>query len=144
MGVVTVERVVPRPLQAVWAVVSDLVGHRVALTRIEGDPGPTTVGWSFVAQTGVGRARFADRMIVTRWQPPADGRAEFAVVKTGRWLAGWAEVAMHDVGGGVTRLTWREEIVPHPYAVGRLGAPVVDRLVGAIFRRAVADLTRRA
>ncbi len=144
MAAVTVERVVPRPIEAVWAVVSDLAGHRVPLTRIHTDPGPADVGWGFVALTGVGRLRFADRMVVTRWRPPTDGQAEFAVVKTGRWLSGWATVRRTDAGGGSTRLTWREEIVPHPYAVGRLAAPLTDRAVFAIFRRAVADLAARA
>jgi carbon monoxide dehydrogenase subunit G len=144
MAAVTVERVVPRPIEAVWAIVSDLAGHRVPLTRIDTDPGPTHIGWGFVARTGVGRVRFADRMVVTRWQPPVDGAAEFAIVKTGRWLSGWASVRVVDIGAGETRLTWREEIVPHPYAVGRLIAPLTDRAVLAIFRQAVDDLAARA
>ncbi len=146
MGVVLVERHVPRPLDAVWAVVSDLAGHRVPLTVIDPDPGPTTVGWAFVARTGLGLVRFADRMVVTRWQPPTPaGTAEFAVVKTGRWLSGWAAVRLTAQDGGrATRLSWTEEIVPHPHAVGRLAAPLTDRAVRTIFRRAVADLAARA
>jgi len=145
MGVVVVDRVVPKPLGAVWAVVSDLASHQVPLTAIHPDPGPTTVGWAFEAITGVGPLRFVDRMVVTRWQPPADGTAEFAVVKTGRWLGGWASVAFRAQDGGrATRLTWSEEIVPHPHVVGRMSAPVTDRVVRAIFRRAVADLAARA
>lgn len=144
MSAVTVERVIPRPLDAVWAVVSDLAGHRVPLTTVTPDPGPGRVGWAFVARTGVGRVAFADRMVVTRWVPPADGRAEFAIVKTGRWLGGWAEVSLQTVDATTTRLSWREEIVPHPHAVGRLAAPLTDRAVRAIFTRAVTDLAARA
>ena len=144
MPAVTVERVVARPIEAVWAVVSDLAGHRVPLTRIHPDPGPTRVGWGFVAVTAVGPLRASDRMIVTRWQPPADGRAQFAVVKTGRWLGGWASVEFAALHGDRTRLTWREEIVPLPHVVGRLAAPLTDRAVRAVFGRAVDDLAARA
>lgn len=144
MTTVTVERIVPRPIEAVWAVVSDLAGHRVPLTRIDTDLGPTAPGWAFVARTGLGRVRFADRMVVTRWAPPADDRAEFAVVKTGRWLGGWAEVRLVALGSSSTRLIWNEEIVVHPHALGRLSAPLTDRAVRAIFTRAVAEMAARA
>jgi hypothetical protein len=144
MTAATVERIIPRPIEAVWAVVSDLAGHRVPLTSIDTDPGPTAVGWAFVARTGFGRVRFADRMVVTRWMPPADGLAEFAIVKTGRWLGGWAEVRLVALDATRTRLSWCEEIVPHPHALGRLSAPLTDRAVRGIFTRAVAEMAERA
>ena len=46
--------------------------------------------------------------------------------------------------GTRTRLTWREEIVPHPHAIGRLAAPLTDRAVRSIFTRAVAEMAARA
>ena len=144
MTAVTIQRVVPRPIEAVWAVVSDLEAHPVTLTRIDTDPGPPRVGWAFVALTGIGRLRFADRMVVTRWSPPADGRAEFAIVKTGRWLGGWATIRLEALDGTRTRLTWREEIILHPHAIGRLAAPLTDRAVRSIFTRAVAEMAARA
>ena len=70
--------------------------------------------------------------------------AEFAIVKTGRWLGGWATIRLEALDGTRTRLTWREEIVPHPHAIGRLAAPLTDRAVRSIFTRAVAEMAARA
>ncbi|MBK8468752.1 MAG: SRPBCC family protein [Candidatus Phosphoribacter sp.] len=146
MAVITLERVVPRPLSAVWAVVSDVAGHRLPVTRLETDPGTPGVGWRFVAVTGWGRLAFADAMVITRWHPPVAGSksADYAIVKTGRWLGGWAEVHLQALDPGNTRLTWSEEIILHPHALGRLVAPLSDRAVRRLFADAVSDMVSRA
>lgn len=87
MTAVTIQRVIPRPIEAVWAVVSDLEAHPVTLTRIDTDAGPPRVGWAFVALTGIGRLRFADRMVVTPLVA-AGGRAGRVRDRQDRPLAG--------------------------------------------------------
>ncbi len=139
---VVVTRIVHQPLPAVWARVADVRAHRLPLTTVHTDPGQPRVGWSFRAVTGVGPVRFIDAMVVTRWSPPQTDSptAVYAVVKTGRLLGGWAEVTLTARGPERTELVWREEIVVHPHAIGRLVAPLSDRAVAAMFRRAVTDM----
>lgn len=147
MSAVVVEEIVDRPIGAVWQVVSDVAGHRLPLTTVHTDPGPPGVGWRFRGITALGPVKFTDAMVVTRWSPPSEStpdRAEYAVVKTGRPLSGWAEVALEAVTASSTRVVWREEIVLHPHALGRLVAPLTDRAVQAMFRRAVAEMLARA
>lgn len=144
MAAVTVERVVARPIEQVWAVVADPTRHRLPLTRVE-VPASLGVGARFVAWSGAGRLRFADPMVVTRWSPPgsprrdprAEGDAEYAVVKLGRVLTGWAQVVLTAVDPGTTRLVWTEHIALKPSALGPLVQPLTDRAVGAMFARAV-------
>ena len=141
---VVVERTVARPLVEVWASVSDVAGHRLPLTTVHTDPGPPGVGWRFSGVTALGPLRFSDDMIVTRWHPPGspewpDG-AQYAVVKVGRVLGGWAEVTLSEPRPGWTQVQWREEIVPHPHALGRLARPLVDAAVRAMFSRAVDSM----
>lgn len=146
MAVIAVQRDVPRPLWAVWAVVADVAGHRLPLTRVHTDPGRPGVGWRFRAVTGVGPLRFTDAMVLTQWCPPtADSdHAGYAVVKTGPVLSGWAQVSLQARGAAGTRLRWREEIVAHPHALGRLAQPLSDRAVQLMFDRAVTEMLRRA
>ena len=147
MSEILVEETVDRPIGAVWAVVSDVTGHRLPLTHVTTDPGEPGVGWRFAGVTALGPLRFTDSMVVTRWAPPSPERpdyAEDAVVKTGRLLSGWAEVTLESVAAARTTVRWREEIVVHPYALGRLAAPLTDRAVRAMFRRAVAEMLSRA
>jgi len=158
VAVVTVERTVDRPIETVWAVVTDVAAHRLPLTEVRTDPGEPGVGWAFEGITRLGPVGFADRMIVTRWHPPADGTACYAVVKTGRLLGGWAEVTLTEGEptippgqsgqpghrtGRRTRIRWREQITPHPHALGRLLAPATDRAVRAMFERAVTEMLAR-
>ncbi|MGV1007742.1 MAG: hypothetical protein ACOYBY_03930 [Dermatophilaceae bacterium] len=146
MGVLTVERHVARPLEAVWAVASDVAAVRLPVTRVEKAPGSPGVGWRFVGVSGAGPAAIHDSMLVTRWRPPVSGSpdAEYAVVKTGWVLGGWAEVTLRRLGPELTRLRWREEIVLRPRVVGAALAAVTDIAVRAMFERAVDDLVRRA
>ncbi len=138
---VVVERTVARPLAEVWDAVSDVAGHRLPLTTVRTDPGPPRVGWRFSGVTTLGPLRFSDDMIVTRWHPPGspgwEDSAQYAVVKVGRVLGGWAEVTLSEPQQGWTQVVWREEIVPHPHALGRLARPLVDGAVRAMFSRAV-------
>ncbi|MEI2733247.1 MAG: hypothetical protein V9G08_14870 [Dermatophilaceae bacterium] len=140
---VTVERVVPRPLGEVWAVVTDFAAHRVPLTRVEVPASPLGVGSRFVAVSTLGPLRVADPMVVTRWRPPgpdqpaAGDEAAYAVVKVGRWLRGWAQVSLRALGPDTTHLVWTEQIALKPTAVGPLVQPLTDRAVAAMFGRAV-------
>jgi uncharacterized protein YndB with AHSA1/START domain len=148
MGTFAIERVVGVPTQQVWAVITDWAGHArwIPLTTMRLDQGPTTVGFTFAGLTGVGRLRFADVMRITVWSPPSDaGPGHFRLVKVGRLLAGWAEVSVQPLRGGEeTRLIWRENIVIRPTRLGRLLAPVTDRVNEALFTRVIADMADEA
>lgn len=153
MSPVTVRRVVDRPIRDVWARVADPAGHRLPLTRVQVPAAGLGVGVRFVARTGLGPLRFADPMIVTRWSPPdrpgrgpdadppapteAEDEAEYAVVKVGRVLTGWAQVRLRALNGRRTALVWTEQISLKPSALGPLLQPLTDRAVAAMFGRAV-------
>ena len=110
------------------------------------DPGPTDVGWSFAGLTGIGRFRFSDTMVMTDWAPPVgEGPGAFRLVKVGRLLAGWAEVSVLPAANGAqTRLIWRENIVIRPVILGRLLAPLTDRVNRALFARVVDKMAAEA
>lgn len=148
MGTFLIERTVAAPPAQVWDVITDWAGHSrwVPLTTMRCDPGPTRIGWSFTGLTGIGRLRFSDVMRITDWAPPsAGGPGRFRLVKVGRWLAGWAEVSMVPIAGGEqTRVLWRENIVIRPTALGRLLAPLTDRVNTVLFTRVIADMAHEA
>ncbi|GAA1887016.1 SRPBCC family protein [Lapillicoccus jejuensis] len=144
-----VRRTVDAPVDRVWATVTDFAGYGrwIPLTRMRTDPGEPRVGWQFGGFTGLGPVGFLDSMLVTVWEPPADGvsRATFSVRKTGYVLAGWADVVLEPRDAGTrTQLTWTEEIVPRPVAVGRLLAAVADPLTERLFGRAVDAMAAEA
>ena len=146
MPVVTVERHIGRPVERVWELASDFAALRLPLTHVNKGAGPPGIGWRFVGVSGVGPVAVRDSMLVTRWRPPAPGSpsAEYAVVKTGWVLGGWAEVTLTELGPTLTRLLWREEIVLRPRAIGAALAGLTDIAVRAMFERAVDELVQRA
>ncbi len=139
MGAVEVRRTVATPLDGVWDTLSDVGGHGrwIPLTTMRVDPGPARPGWGFGGFTGLGRVGFLDSMLVIRWEPPADGRARFTVRKTGRVLAGWADASLRSTPDGGTDVRWREEILPRPELLGRVLAPVTDRVTARLFAQAL-------
>ena len=148
MGTFAIERVVAAPPRQVWDVITDWAGYArwVPLTTMRLDQGPTGVGWSFAGLTGVGPFRFSDVMRVTAWAPPSDaGPGAFRLVKVGRLLAGWAEVSVLPMPGGErTRLLWRENIVIRPIPLGRLLAPLTDRVNKALFATVIDAMAAEA
>jgi len=148
MGTFTIRRTVRAAPQRVWQVVTDWDGYArwMPMTTMRRDPGPSGVGWSFAGLSGVGPLRLADSMVITHWAPPAaDGSGELRVRKTGRVLAGWAVVTVRAApGDGRTRLEWVEDISLRPAPLGRLLAPVVDRVNRAMFGRAVDRMVAEA
>ena len=148
MGTFAIERTVAVPPRQVWAVITDWAGYArwMPLTTMRLDQGPTRVGWSFAGLTGVGPFRFSDAMRITDWAPPSDaGPGAFRLVKVGRLLAGWAEVSVLPVAGGEqTQLLWRENIVIRPVPLGRLLAPLTDRVNEALFAKVVDDMAAEA
>ena len=148
MGTFAIERAVAAPPQQVWDVVTDWADYArwIPLTRMHLDQGPTSVGWSFAGLTGIGRFRFSDTMVMTDWAPPVGGGpGAFRLVKVGRLLAGWAEVSVVPAANGEqTRLIWRENIVIRPVILGRLLAPLTDRVNHALFARVVDKMAAEA
>jgi len=148
MGTFAIERIVAAPPPQVWDVVTDWAGYPrwMPLTTMRLDQGPTGIGWSFAAVTGVGRVHFCDVMRITHWAPASDaGPGAFRLVKVGHLLAGWAEVSVSPVAGGEqTRLLWRENIVIRPILLGRLLAPLSDRFNKALFARVVEAMAAEA
>ena len=150
MGTFSIAGIVAAPPPQVWKVITNFAGYGrwMPLTRMRLDPGPTRVGWSFAGLTGVGRVSFADSMRITDWAPPTEagtGPGSFQVVKTGRLLAGWAQVRLLPIAGGrQTRLRWREDIVVRPVVVGRLLAPLTDLVSRALFTKVINDMAAEA
>jgi uncharacterized protein YndB with AHSA1/START domain len=146
VGAIEVRRTVATPLPAVWDTLTDFAdyGRYIPMTRLRVDPGPVRPGWGFGGLTGLGPVGFLDSMLVVRWEPPVDGAARFAVRKTGRLLAGWADVRLTATQDGGTDVSWREEIVPRPLVVGHALAPVSDRLTARLFARALDGMLAAA
>lgn len=148
MGTFEIERIVAAPPQQVWDVITDWAGHArwIPLTTMRLDQGPARVGFSFAGLTGIGRLRFADVMRITHWAPPSGtGPGQFRLIKVGRLLAGWAEVSVEPIQGGEqTRLVWRENIVIRPVFLGRLLAPLADRINTVVFSRVIGDMASEA
>ncbi|MEO7060804.1 MAG: hypothetical protein ABI083_13880 [Lapillicoccus sp.] len=162
-----VRRTIDAPLSRVWETVTDFAGYGrwIPLTTMAVDPMPPRVGWGFVGRTGLGPVGFRDSMLVTVWEPPdatdphesrepsepsepfvrpEPAQARFCVRKTGRLLAGWAEVVAVARDDGRTDLTWTEEIVPRPEPIGRLLQPLSDPVTSRLFARAVAGMAAAA
>lgn len=139
MSSVTVRRRVRAEPQEVWDRVTDVRAHgaHVPLTTMGQDEPRLSLGARFVARTAVGPLGADDSMLVSGWEPPPADPAEMRMVKTGRWLSGWAAIRVRRVEGGA-EVAWTEEIVPAP-SVLRLPARVLDPLN----RRATAALLAR-
>jgi uncharacterized protein YndB with AHSA1/START domain len=150
-----------RPSQ-VWDVLTDFAGHEqwIPLTTMRVDPGEPRVGWGWAGVSGLGPLGFADAMVLTRWEPPAEtgdepgepgdepGRGRFSMLKVGRVLDGWADVHLEPAAGGGTAVTWSEDISLRPRALRRLTQPLVDRAARAMFASALdamlGEAARRA
>lgn len=146
----TVTRQTPLAPDRAFAAVSDLAEHtrHVPLTDVAVPEHGVTLGSEVVAWTRLGPLRVADRMLVTALDP---GR-RLRIVKTGRWLRGWAdiEVVADPSAPGATTVSWREELWlpglrPLTRPLGdRLGALLFGRLVDGLLRRAEAEAVRPA
>lgn len=136
----TVAETSPEPVEAVWARVSDLVGHAsgVPLQTVTSDPGEPGLGWSFTPRTAVGPIGFDDPMVVTVWDPPRRLRVE----KRGRVLAGWADITLTALPQGGTRVSWQEEVVPAHVGVARRTRPLFDAAGTVVFGRALRRMLR--
>jgi len=133
------------PPAVLWDVVTDFAayGQWMPLTRMRLDDGGPRPGWGFAGRTGVGPLRFTDSMLVTLWRPPGEGPARFRVVKTGRLLGGWVDVAVEPLGSG-SRLDWREDVVVRPLPLKRALAPLVAGGAVWLYARALDAMVARA
>ncbi|HYN68243.1 MAG TPA: SRPBCC family protein [Ornithinibacter sp.] len=128
--------------EAAWSALTDLAEHtrHVPFTDLEVPEGGLTLGTEVVAWTRLGPLAAADRMLVTALDP---GR-RLRLVKTGRFLHGWAEirVAADPVAPAGSLVSWTEEIwLP---GLRRVTRPVGDRLGPVLFTRVVDGLLARA
>ncbi len=127
MAMVLVTRSCALPPAEAWRRLTRWERHaaHVPLTavRVEGGAGEG-VGTRFTARTGVGPAGFDDPMEVVVWQPPRDGGGgRCRLVKRGRVVTGWAEIAVWPRGAGCV-VVWRERVAVAgvPQAFGPLVA----------------------
>ena len=127
------------------AALTDLAEHtrHVPLTDLEVPEGGLRLGTEVVAWTRLGPLGAADRMLVTALEP---GR-RLRLVKTGRFLHGWAEIRVDadPVAPTGSLVSWTEELWlpglrrPTRPAGDRLGAVLFSRVVDGLLARAVAD-----
>jgi hypothetical protein len=145
MALFVIERRTALPPAAAWERLTAWERHSgtVPLTRITVETAPPTgVGTRFVARTGLGRLAFADPMRVAVWEPPAGGggaggAGRCRLEKTGRAVAGWAEIEVRAEGSGAY-VVWREEL--RPRGVPRAGGAVVRYAGRRVFGRVVDAL----
>ena len=129
--------------EAAWSALTDLAEHtrHVPLTDLEVPEGGLGLGTEVVAWTRLGPFAAADRMLVTALEP---GR-RLRLVKTGRFLHGWAEIRVDADPVAPQRLarsSWTEELwLP---GLRRLTRPAGDRLGAVLFSRVVDGLLARA
>lgn len=135
----TVTRTTSAAPEDVWRRVSDLARHtqHVPLTTVAVPESGVRLGAEVRARTALGPVGFVDAMLVTRWEPPRVLR----IVKTGRLLAGWAEITVEPHGQG-SHVTWHEELWLRgarrvtaglgDVAGPRLFAGVLDALLGSL------------
>ena len=141
----TVRRRTALPPEVAWSALTDLAEHtrHVPLTDVEVPAAGLHLGAEVVAWTRLGPLRAADRMLVTALEPGHRLR----MVKTGRFLAGWAEITVtadpREVGDPVgSRVEWTEELwLP---GLRRLTRPAGDRLGAVLFARVVDGVLSRA
>ena len=132
-------RTCPASPATVWDVLTDFAGHEewIPLTTMRVDDGSPRIGWGWAGVSGVGPLRFADSMVLTRWELPVGAvGGRFSMVKTGRVLDGWADVRVDPAPGG-TVVSWSEDISLRPRPLRRATQPLVDRVAGAMFARAL-------
>lgn len=145
MGVVEIVRDTAVPAARLWEVVTDWPRHglHVLLTELTVD-GEAGVAQVVDAVTTLGPIAIHDPMRVTIWEPPVGERpGRVHLLKTGRWLAGFADIEVASTPTG-SRVVWREYVVPRPERVGRLLAPVADPLTRRLFGSTVDALVREA
>ena len=138
----TVRRRTPLLPEDAWAALTDLAEHtrHAPLTDLEVPATGLALGTEVVAWTRLGPFAAADRMLVTALEP---GR-RLRLVKTGRFLRGWAEitVAADPVAPTGSLVGWTEELwLP---GLRRLTRPAGDRLGAVLFSRVVDGLLARA
>lgn len=138
----TVNRRTTLAPQIAWSALSDLAEHtrHVPLTDLEVPEGGLVLGTEVVAWTRLGPFAAADRMLVTALEPGSRLR----LVKTGRFLHGWAEitVAADPAAPTGSLVAWTEELwLP---GLRRLTRPAGDRLGAVLFSRVVDGLLARA
>lgn len=105
-----VERTTSLSVTESWARLTDWERHGdlIPLTHItrtgEG------MGSRFTARTALGPVGFDDPMQVTVWKPPEQATAGHCrIEKTGRVIAGWAELTVVATPDG-TRVSWLEDV----------------------------------
>ena len=128
--------------EVAWSALTDLAEHtrHVPFTDLEVPPAGLVLGTEVVAWTRLGPFAAADRMLVTTLEP---GR-RLRLVKTGRFLHGWAEIRVgaDPVAPTGSLVSWTEEIwLP---GLRRITRPAGDRLGVVLFSRVVDGLLARA
>lgn len=138
----TITRRTPLAPAVAFAALTDLAEHtaHVPLTDVEVPEQGLALGAEVIAWTRLGPLAIADRMLVTALEPGHRLR----LVKTGRFLHGWAEIRVgaDPVAPTGSVVSWTEEIwLP---GLRRLTRPAGDRLGVVLFSRVVDGLLARA
>ena len=153
MGTFTVRRDVAAPADTVWAMLVDWPSHGrwVPFTTVTTTSASATgVGATFVGRSGIGPIGFDDPMVVTDWQPPADGApGRCRIAKTGRVVLGDAEFSVTPTTATRCEVLWSETIeiavVRRLPLAGRLNDLVGRLTFAAVIKKMAgeAEATRR-
>lgn len=130
------------PPGVVWADLSQVASHQewmLDAVAIRFLPGPTHgVGTTFECDTKVGPLRLTDVMEVTSWE----AEREMGVVHRGV-VTGTGRFVLSSKRRRRTRFTWQEELAFPWWLGGRVGAFAAKPVLAAVWRRNLANLSRR-
>ncbi len=142
MADVEVSVIIDRTPDDVWDYVRDISTHtewmvdaaeiRFMTDQTEG------AGTTFECDTEVGPIKLVDVMTVTSWVPGEEMGVRHEGAVTGEGI-----FTIRPFGAGATEFSWRESL-RFPWWLGsRLGAMVAGPVLGAIWKRNLAELKRR-
>ena len=125
--------VIDAPIEAVWAVVSDIPRqpewmHEMKEVRIE-TPGPTRAGTRGNATVRIFGISVSDPVEVTEFEPPH----RFAIAHEGLFTGGGVITLEPNADRSATTVRWQETLVPPvlPDLVAALQAPVLREIFQA-------------
>jgi carbon monoxide dehydrogenase subunit G len=141
MAAIEVSQRIEAPIDEVWSELERIEDHTAWMTdavaiRFDG-PQRRGVGTRIEVDTRVGFLRTVDRMDFVHWEAP------FAMGVHHQGLVGGSGAFLLTESGGVTTVTWREDLEFPWYFAGPLGAWLARPILRRIWRKNLERLATR-
>lgn len=129
----------PHPITHVWKHLTDWEAHSAWIpnTHVTITHQTHGLGTQFTGITRLGPLTLNDPMTVTAYQPPHDGIASAAIIKTGKQITGTAGFTLTAITPHSTQLVWFENVQPQPAALFAWAAPIINLIGKIAFTRAL-------